>query len=147
MKEELIRQVKELHQKLRRRPTKRDNNSLYEKSRVYFGYWNKLMEAAGYKVKYNQYPEIPNELTEDLAYFVGILITDGHLQWQRKTEKSSARYCMQLYNSYEEEKVMLIRLIKGLFKYNAFIRSKKYVEVPTRDQRLLLLLSSCFVPL
>ena len=126
MKEELIRQVKKLHKKLGRRPTKHDDQRLYHKSRKIFGYWNKLMEAAGYEVKYKQYPKIPNELNEDLAYFLGVLITDGHLQWQNKNERHSAQYCVQLYTSYEEEKVMLLKLIKELFEYKAFIRSKKY---------------------
>ena len=59
----LILGVRNLEKELGRRPTKHDNSALYQRSVKYFGSWNKMMEAAGYKVKYYQYPKIPDKLT------------------------------------------------------------------------------------
>lgn len=115
----LIKDLRKLHRNLSRRPTRHDNNSLYQKSRKYFGSWNKMMENAGYKVKYYQYPKIPSKLTQDLSYFLGLIITDGHLQ-------NKSKYGIYLYTSYEEEKDMILNLIKGLFDYRAYLVFRKF---------------------
>ena len=124
-REELIQKIKELHKELGRRPKKRDNNSLSRYSRLIFGSWNKLMEAAGYTVKFYQKPKIPKKLTPHLAYFLGILITDGHLQYNCPPKKAPS-YMIQLYTSYEEERELLLKLIEELFGYKSSVRHKLY---------------------
>lgn len=118
MKKERIRWIKDvkaLHKKLGRKPKKRDSNRLYFVSRKLFGSWNKAMEAAGYEVYYYQKARVP-ALDENLAYYLGLLVTDGHI-----VKSKSKSYNLEIYTSYEEERDMLIRLIKELFDYNAFV--------------------------
>ena len=51
---------------LDKRPTRHDNSSLYRRSLEYFGSWNNMMKAAGYKVKYYQHPKIPNKINPEI---------------------------------------------------------------------------------
>jgi len=118
-KNKLILDVKNLEKELGKRPTRHHNSSLYRKSRKYFGSWNKMMEKAGYKVRYYQYPKIPKKLTPDLSYFLGLTITDGHIRNHR------THYGIYLYTSYLEEITLIVKLIKNLFNYNANIYRKK----------------------
>lgn len=118
-KNDIILKVKYLEKELGRRPTKHDNSALYSRSRKYFGSWNKMMETAGYKVRYYQYPKIPKKLTKDLSYLLGLIITDGHIR------SSKTHYAIYLYTSFQEEIRMIIKLIKNLFEYDANIYRKK----------------------
>jgi len=115
---EWIKSVKALHKKLGRKPKKRDSNRLYELSRKLFGGWNKGMEAAGYAVYYYQKAKVP-KLDNNLAYYLGLLVTDGHIVKDR-----FKHYNLEVYTSYEKERDMLVRLIKELFDYNAFVWSR-----------------------
>ncbi len=117
-KEELISQVKDLEKQLGRRPTKHDNSAIYQKSVKYFGSWNKMMENAGYEVRYYHYPKIPKILTSELAYFLGLIITDGHLQAKKV-------YGVYIYTSYNEESEIIKKLIFNLFSYNAGLYKRK----------------------
>jgi intein/homing endonuclease len=120
-KNELIRQVKDIAVKLKRRPQKRDDMILNYNARKYFGSWNNLMKSAGYKVRY--YQKINSvKFDEDFAYFLGLLITDGHIHSNNITK----RYKIAIYTSYNDEKKMIARLIKKLFNYNPGITSRMY---------------------
>ena len=79
------------------------------------------MKAAGYEVRYYQKIESV-KLNEDFAYFLGLLITDGHLQ----IDNEKKRYNTMLYTSYSEERVMIKKLIKELFGYKSPHRSRLY---------------------
>ncbi len=114
-KKEWIRDIRALHKKLGRRPKKRDSNRLYGASRALFGNWNRGMEAAGYKTYHHQKAKIPR-LDENLAYYLGLLVTDGHI-----VKDGLKHYNLELYTSYEEEKDMLVKLIRELFDYKAFV--------------------------
>jgi len=50
------------------------------------------------------------------------LITDGHLY----EDSNYKRYKILLFNSYDEELKLILKLIEDLFFYKAFVRSKKY---------------------
>ncbi len=117
----VIERIHQLHQELERNPMKRDDNRLYGATRKIFGTWNNAMEKAGYKVKRNQYPNIPNKLTPELSYFLGILVTDGNMY----TNTKKGYYSIQLFNSYEDETAMLLQLIQFLFSYKSFVRKRK----------------------
>ena len=80
------------------------------------------MKKAGYKVRYYQKPKIPIQDLDELYYFAGLLCTDGHIQYDalRKT------YRIIFYAAKDEEKSLIIKLIKRLFNYNSSIRIKKY---------------------
>lgn len=117
----VIERIHQLHQELERRPTKWDNSQLYRKTRKFFGTWNNAMEKAGYKVKRNQFPDIPDKLTPELSYFLGILVTDGNMYANTKR----GYYSIQLFNSYEDETEMLLQLIQFLFSYKSFVRKRK----------------------
>ena len=119
-KELITREVKRLHRKLKRRPTKRDDFSLYLASRKLFGSWNNMMEKGGYKVKRNQTAKIP-KLSSDLFYLLGLLVTDGHIQYIR-----GEKYSVLFFTSHKEEKEMLVSLIEKLFDYKPLIRAKLY---------------------
>jgi len=81
-KTELIQQVISLSHKLNRKPMKRDDVTLNYYARKIFGSWNNLMKAAGYKVKF--YQKIDSvKFNEDFAYFLGLLVTDGHIYYNR----------------------------------------------------------------
>lgn len=120
-KNELIKQVIILRDKLNRKPMKRDNASLNYYARKLFGSWNNLMKSVGYNVKFYQKIN-PIKLNEDFAYFLGLLITDGHIYYN----KYYKRYKVAIYTSYPEEKEMIIELIKSLFNYNPGLTSRMY---------------------
>jgi len=118
-KKELIKNVLTLEIKLGRKPKKRDNSTLYANSRKVFGSWNNLMEAAGYEVRF--YQKIDNiHIKDNFAYFLGLLVTDGHIYYNQDTKC----YKVSIYTSYPEERDRIIRLIKDLFKYNAYFSSR-----------------------
>ncbi len=120
-KEELIAQVIKLNITLSRRPKKRDNSSLNYHAKKKFGSWNKLMQEAGFKVKF--YQNINKiEFNEDFAYFLGLVITDGHIVYDR----NKGKYKVGLYTSYPEEKEMLLKFIRFLFDYDAGVSSRMY---------------------
>lgn len=120
-KNECIILAKKLEKELGRRPKKRDDDSLNQRVRKIFGSWNNFMKAAGYDVKYYQKVKLPS-LDKNLAYFLGLLITDGHVQF----DESNKKYKVAIYTSYPDERDALIRLIKLLFGYNAALTSRMY---------------------
>lgn len=120
-KEEVLIRLKSLQHDLERRPKKRDDNSLYSMSRKYFGSWNKMMEGAGYKCKYCQKPKIPKRFLPSFYYFLGLVTTDGHIQYNR----DKTWYNTSLYTSEREEVNLILNLIKNLFDYNSSVRKRK----------------------
>lgn len=121
-KQKVIQEIKSLEVKLRRKPMKRDSHTLYGLTRKFFGSWNNAMKKSGFEVKITQKPKIPEKINENLAYFLGLLITDGHIA----SNKDKGEYRTMIFNSFEEEKNKIIQLIKKLFDYNAPIRKKMY---------------------
>jgi intein/homing endonuclease len=120
-KTKLIQEVISLEHKLNRKPMKRDNSSLNYYARKLFGSWNNLMKASGYEVKF--YQKINSiKFNEDFAYFLGLLVTDGHIYFN----KNLKNYKVAIYTSYPEEKEMLLKLIQYLFNYNAPVTSRMY---------------------
>ena len=126
-KRKVVERIKELHKELRRRPKRDDSPNLYQVSRKLFGNWNNAMEESGYNVKRNQKPRVPNKLTPELFYFTGLLITDGHLVEDLKRR----HYILLLFTSYEEEKDLILNLIRKLFSYESYVRKRK-TEVGSR---------------
>ena len=120
-KEEVIQEIKNLHKKIGRRPKRDDNIQLNSVARKFFGIWTNALKTAGYEVKMNQKPKIPDKLTPELCYLVGLIITDGHLVEDIKR----GHYILLLFTSYEEEKNLILGLIKKLFNYDAYVRTKK----------------------
>ncbi len=120
-KTQILHEIKSLHQQLGRRPVKRDSSYLYHKTRKVFGTWNFAMKAAGYKVRTNQSITLPSQMTPVLCYFVGLVLTDGHLQ-----ESKGKFYRTLLFTSYNNECRLLCNLVRDLFSYNPLIRKKKY---------------------
>jgi len=119
MTNEIIKEIKLLHKNLRRRPVKRDNHALNYKTRKYFGSWNNAMKAAGYKVYTPQIPTLPKlSKFKELYYFLGLLLTDGHIP------KDSKDYKINLFTSYLEEKRIIIKLIKFLFNYDSSVKGR-----------------------
>lgn len=123
-KELVVDSIKKLEVKLKRRPTKRDDASLYHGSRRLFGGWNNALTRAGFDVKPIQKVLIPENLDSDLSYFIGLLITDGHVCSDISKDRSN--YQVKLYTSYSDEKDEIIRLIRRLFHYTATTRGRKY---------------------
>jgi len=118
-KNELIRRVAVLERRLNRKPRKRDDNSLNYYARKILGSWNNLIKSVGYKIKVNQ--EIKSiKFNEGFAYFLGLLITDGHIVCNNDLKK----YQLAIYTSYFEEKEMLLALIKELFDYKAGVSQR-----------------------
>jgi len=117
-KELIIKSIKVLEKKLKRRPVKRDNHSLYFAARKHFGTWNNAMKIAGYEILERQNPILPKKLTPELSYFLGLLLTDGHLQVDRS-------FKLSLYTSYEEEVGVICSLIKLLFEYKPGVYPRK----------------------
>ena len=121
-KKKILDEINFLEKKIGRMPVKRDNSNLYFLSRKYFGSWNNMMKEAGYNVKYKQKPKVPSLNSNELYYFLGLLCTDGHIQFDKKNKS----YRVIIYTSNKNERVMIIKLIKELFDYNASIRLKNY---------------------
>ena len=115
----VILEVHKLHKTLKRRPVKRDSSILYQMSRKFFGGWNNAMKASGYKVKDFQKVKIPKTCS-NFCYFIGLIISDGHLVYQPRD------YRIIISTSYGEEKEIIYKLIKKLFKYLPYVRKRKY---------------------
>ncbi len=120
-KEKIILEIQRMSKVLDRKPMKRECSNIYATARKLFGTWNNAVESAGFEVKKTQKPKIPQKLTPDLSYFMGLLITDGHIVIEKR---GSAK--VMLFTSYPEEREMILGLIKQLFDYNASVRTKKY---------------------
>lgn len=120
-KKKIINALKELENKLKRRPAKKDSSNLYHLSRKYFGSWNNLLKEAGYKIREIQRPTIHKSERDKLYYLLGLLNTDGHIQFQ----KEGGKYRILFFTSELEEKEIILKLIKQLFEYNASVRAKK----------------------
>ncbi len=119
-KKDLIQEVHNLELTLHRRPVKRDNATLYKNSREFFGSWNKMLFSAGYSVQFLQ--KIGSyTFNHNFAYFLGLLITDGHIAYDKRREN----YKVAIYTSYPDERDMLVKLIRHIFEYNARISKKK----------------------
>lgn len=121
-KKKVIQEIKNLQIKLKRKPMKRDNSSLYFLTRKFFGSWNNAMKKAGFEIKIKQKPNIPNELSNDLAYFLGLLITDGHIAFNKKR----GNHTIMIFTSFKEERDIVLSLIKNIFNYRSSFREKKY---------------------
>ena len=121
-KKKVLRETIILGKKLNKRPTKRDSSNLYILSRKYFGSWRNLMREAGYDFKERQNISLPKINSNKFYYFLGLLSTDGHIQFVNK----GGKYRIIIFTSNISEKEMIISLIKDLFKYNASTRSKMY---------------------
>lgn len=119
--QETINKLKELEIKLGRRPVKRDNSSLYSLSRKYFGTWNKMLSKADYICRDFQKPIIPEEMSGELGYFLGLVSTDGHIQ----VVKKSGNYRLMIYTSEKEEVDLIVKLILRLFNYKASVKLRK----------------------
>jgi len=79
------------------------------------------MEAAGYKIKLNQKVSSVT-FNENFAYFLGLIITDGHIVYNSISKK----YKVAIYTSFPDERDMIITLIKDLFNYTAIFSSRLY---------------------
>lgn len=78
------------------------------------------MSAAGYKVKRYQKVVLPDISNPDFYYFLGLVVTDGHLVLDKKEG-----YRISIYSSYNDEIKMLMRLIASLFQYKPYVYKKK----------------------
>src|SRR3989338_310612 len=117
---ELTTELKMLESTLGRRPQKRDSATLNYRARKKFGSWNNFMIASGYDV--HIYQEVtPANLNETYGYFIGLLITDGHIRYSKSKD-----YKIALYTSYDDEKWLIVEFIKNLFNYKAAITKRKY---------------------
>ncbi len=128
-KEKVLEKIQEFHQKLGRRPSKYEVGSLYMAARKVFGTWANALRCAGYDVKPMQKVRLPEALTRELSYFVGLVLTDGHIVHKHtldRQNKMKGDFAVKLYTSYEDEKKIIIRLIKELFGYTPLIRPRKY---------------------
>lgn len=121
-KGKILERIRELHNSFGHRPTKYEVGSLYNIARFHFGSWGNALRCAGYEIKHLQKIELQKGITRKLAYFVGLVLSDGHIVFN----KIANRYVVKLFTSYEIEKKMLLRLIKDMFKYIPTTRPRKY---------------------
>lgn len=128
-KELVIKAIKDLEKQVKRRPTKRDYNGLYLAARKHFGTWNNAMKFAGYSMIEKQEPILPKKLTPKLSYFLGLLLTDEHIQ----ADESYGSFKLSLYTSYEEEVKVICSLIRLLFKCKAKIYTRKHTGFSRRS--------------
>lgn len=68
-----------------------------------------------------QKPTIPQKITRELSYFLGLVSTDGHLQ----VVKEKGLYRLIMCTSEKEEVDLIIKLIFDLFNYKASVRLRK----------------------
>jgi hypothetical protein len=120
-REFIIKRLKDLENKIGRRPVKRDDSYLYSLSREYFGSWNNMMSFVGYNCRNFQKPFIPNKHSPDLYYFLGLVSTDGHIQ----AIEEKSHYRVLLYTSEKEEVNVILKIIQRLFGYRASVRARK----------------------
>lgn len=121
LRKEVIEEIVLLGRKLGRAPVKRDCNSLYFRARASFGTWNCALSASGFNIRVNQEPKIPL-LSEEFFYFLGLIITDGHLVVDNLKRKN---YQAKLYTSFREEKELILKLIFDLLGYRASVRERR----------------------
>ena len=121
-KEKIIIKALSLEKKLGRRVVKRDNSNLFFLAKEHFGSWNNLMKSMGHQVIEFREANVPSRYSKELFYFIGLLCSDGYIQVVR--EKCS--YKIIIFTSYEEEKEMILKLMKFLFNYDASVRLKNY---------------------
>jgi len=119
-KDSVLLAVKKLKSNLKRKPIKRDNNTLYFLTRKFFGSWNTALTKAGFETKIRQKPRIPDKLTPELSYFIGLLATDGHIVF----DKMNKGYKIMIFTSYKDERDIIISLIKKIFNYVPSVRIK-----------------------
>jgi len=100
--------------------SKRYSNSLNYYAKKHYGYWNKALKKAGHPIKIQQSVNSINK-DKDFYYFLGLLITDGHVSYNK--EKRISR--VSLYTSFIEEKDLIIGLIKKIFNYNSKAHPRK----------------------
>ena len=117
---ELINRLKSLENQLGRRPQKRDSITLNYWARKRFRSWNNFMKASGYVVYYYQ-KVASTSVNEKFGYFLGLLITDGHIRYSKSKD-----YKVALYTSYDDEKELIVELIMNLFNYKPAITKRKY---------------------
>lgn len=120
-KEKIILEIQRISKELNRKPKKRECSQIYATARNLFGTWNNAIESAGFEIKKFQKPKVPKKLDPDLSYFMGLLITDGHIVIEKR---GSAK--IMIFTSYPEEREIILKLIKQLFDYKASVRTKKY---------------------
>jgi DNA-binding transcriptional regulator WhiA len=80
-----------------------------------------MMKKLGYNYRIFQKLIIPSSLPVSFYYFLGLLCTDGHIQFVKK----GGKYRVMLYTSELKEKEIILRLIKSLFNYNASVRARE----------------------
>ncbi len=120
--QKIISKALSLEKELDRRIVKRDNATLFFLAKKHFGSWNNLMKAIGHEVRGFREAKIPLKHSKELFYFIGLLCSDGHIQVLKK----KGNYKVLLFTSYEEEKEMILKLMKDLFDYSASVRVKDY---------------------
>jgi len=86
------------------------------------------MKKVGFGITINQKPKLPDRLDEALAYFLGLLITDGHIV----LDNINKRYKVMLFNSYDDESEIILSLIRKLFDYNAKINIRTNISFSKR---------------
>lgn len=97
-KNEVVEQIKVLSKE--KTITKRYSNTLNYYAKKYFSSWNNAIKIAGFNP--NRGTQEINFVKEnkDFYYFLGLMITDGHISIDTKNGK----YKISVYTSYEKEK-------------------------------------------
>lgn len=124
-KEKVRSEIFRLQRRLGRRPVKRDDNLLYSITRKFYGSWNNAMRACGYKVQKPQSISKLPKIDENFSYLIGIIATDGHMQ-EAVSFGGSHKYTIMISTSYNDERVILTKLIMTLFNYEPLLRKRKY---------------------